>query len=84
MFEESLYFHYMGYVVYATAVLCAGVMAAELATGRKFGWYRPCRAWRVVAVCVATLLSVWVLKILETTRENPRWARESLVYRVFK
>lgn len=84
LFEESLYFNYMGFAVYAAGLLCLGVMATELAAGRKFNWYRPRRTWRLVALCVATLLAVWALKIVETTRENPRWTRESLVYQAFK
>jgi hypothetical protein len=84
MFEESLYFNYMGCVVYATGLIVGAVMATELATGRKFKWYRPRRAWWLVALCVGTALTVWVVKIFETMKENPRWARESLVYRVFQ
>ncbi len=84
LFEESLYFNYMGFAVYGAALVCVGVLATELAAGRQFRWYRPRRMWLTTTACLSVLVMVWTLKMVETTRENPRWARESLVYRVFK
>jgi hypothetical protein len=81
MVAQSLKFHVLGVVVYATLLVGLVKVVAELAAGRQFPWLANCRKRIWVSGVVVMALVPWAMRLREFTLEHPTAFHDSLLFK---